>query len=280
MFNKETSEKLQGLGFDVSKLTEAAKADDEQGLDVPAHLKTADEIGKLKTDEQYTTFGANRFNEGKTAFSEIKAKELKETHKIDIDGKDIDAVIDAMIEAKVKETGETPKEWATDKKKLQDALKHEQEARKTDNTTYSQKLRTFEQRGAVSSLVDTKKETKIAKSEVIDLFFLQHHAEIIDGRTVWFKGEDKLIDDALEPIKTEAVFAAFMDSGNYYVGSGMGGDDDNDGSGSSGKFKSLVAFTAYCEKNKINPASEEGQKLLKDKRDESVSEEAFYNAKA
>ena len=61
------------------------------------------------------------------------------------------------------------------------------------------------------------------------------------------------------------------------MGGGGGG-----GGGSSAKFKTLIEFEDYCEKQdpKINPLSEEGQKLLKEKKDESVSSEDFFNSKA
>lgn len=277
MFTDGDKKEFERLGFDVSKLIEVAKSDKEESLDVPS-LKTKDEFSKLKTEDQFNTFGTNRFSEGKSAFSEIKAKELKETHGIEIDGKDIDKVIEAITAKKLKESGAKPDEWAEEKKLLQKSFNDEKEGRKSDNVSFSKKLANFEMRGEVSGLVDSTKKTKIEKGDILDIFFLKHRNETQDGRTVWFQGDKKLQDDSLEPLSTKDVFGSFMDERKYYVNSGMGGEDGDKPGGANGKFTTFAEFEKYCEKNDLQPNSPEAQKLLIEKTDPEVAaSEPFMN---
>ena len=88
MLNQETQEKLESLGFVVSELENAIKSEKEESLEVPTLYK---EQGM--NEEQKRIFGNNRFDEGKKAMSEIKAKEIKSTYGIEMDGKNIDEVI-------------------------------------------------------------------------------------------------------------------------------------------------------------------------------------------
>ena len=116
MLPKETKDKLVALGFDVSKLEEAVKSEDEQSLDVPT----------LYSEQQYNDFGGNRFKEGKNAFSEIKAKEIRDKFKLQTESKDIDEVMNGIIEMKIAEVNKDPDERVkalkSDKESLQSLL--------------------------------------------------------------------------------------------------------------------------------------------------------------
>lgn len=90
MLNKETENELKRLGFDVSKLIEAAKAEEVVSLEVP----------KLYTDDDKSTFGNNRFEEGKSAMGQILSKQLHDELGLNLeDGrKDINQVVKAYGE--------------------------------------------------------------------------------------------------------------------------------------------------------------------------------------
>jgi len=280
MFNEETIKKFEGFGFDVSKLIEVAKSDKEASLDVP-NLKTEEEVSKLKTEDQFNTFGSNRFGQGKEAMEEIRAKEINDKNELGLEEKDrknLDMVIDAFAAKKLKESGAKPDEWAQEKLTLQKNFLTEKEGRAADNTVFTQKLAIFKLRGEVSGLVDSTKKTKIDKGDILDIFFLKHRSQIVDGRTVWFQGDKKLQDDSLEPLTTKDVFGSFMDERKYYISSGMGGGDGNENGSADDKFTKFVDFVKYCEKNDLDPNSEEAQKILIDKTDPKVAaSEAFMN---
>lgn len=260
MLNTETKERLQGLGFDVSELEKAVKSEEEVSLDVPTLYKD-----KGMSDEDKTIFGNNRFEEGKRAMSEIKAKELKNTHGIDTEGKDLSVVIDAIIDKKIKETAGTPDERVTaletDKKTLQTKLKELEEEKTSLINKHSTELFTFESRQAVkSSLPD--KGLVIPKDDITDLFFNVHRVDKDDqGRTIVKKGDEVLKTATLEPIPLKEAVSTFVQERKYVSSNGMGGDDGA-GSPSSKKFKDTVEFTEWCTKNNVAPMSPEGQKIL------------------
>lgn len=276
MLNKETNDKLVALGFNVSELAEAVKAETEKSLEVP-NLKTEDDFSKLINEEDKKTFGNNRFNEGKGAMSEIKAKELKEKHGIEIEGKDLDSVIDAYLSSKMKEAGANPSELAKEKKILQQKIVDIEKNLSDKTAEFQSKLSSIDNRNQVNALIPDK--TIIPKEDLVTLFNNRYRIALEDGRTIIYKGSEKLQDNRLEPLALKDVVASFIDEGKYLGAGGMGGDDDKGKSGGSAKFKTLNEFTDWCKKQDppINAVSEEGQKLLQEKKDESVSAEAFYN---
>ena len=278
MLNKETQDKLVALGFDVSKLEEAIKSDSEQTLDVPS-LKTSEEFGKLFTEDDKKIFGNNRFNEGKGAMSEIKAKELKEKYGIEVDGKDLDSVIEAYVANKVSETGAKPAEWADEKKTLQQKISDAESNLLTKTTEFKNKLSNIENSNAIASLIPNG--TIIPKEDLLTIFNTRYRIAQEDGRTIIYKGSKKLQDDRLEPLAIKDVVASFIDEGKYVTNGGMGGKDDQGKGGGSAKFKTLNEFNDWCSKQDppINAMSEEGQKILSEKKDEGVSSEDFFNSK-
>lgn len=277
MLKQETKDKLVAYGFDVSKLEEAVKAESETSLDVP-NLKTEDEFNSLISEEDKKVFGNNRFNEGKTAFSEIKAKELKEKHGIEIDGKDLDKVIEAHVASKVAETGGKPQEWAEEKKALQTKYDDAQKDLLDKTDEFTKKLSNIENRNQVVSLIPDK--TIIPKEDLVTLFNTRYRIATEDGRTVIYKGSEKLQDDRLEPLALKDVVSSFIDEGKYLPTNGMGGGDGQGKGGGSANFKTLNEFNDWCKKQDppVNPMSEEGQKLLSEKKDGDVTTEAFYNS--
>lgn len=278
MLNKETQDKLVAYGFDVSKLEEAVKSDSEQTLDVPS-LKTNEEFSKLFSEDDKKVFGNNRFDEGKKAMSEIKAKELKEKHGIEIDGKDIDAVIEAYVSNKVAETGAKPAEWAEEKKTLQQKISDAENNLLTKTTEFTNKLSNIENSNQISSLIPNG--TIIPKDDLLTIFNTRYRIATEDGRTVIYKGSEKLQDNRLEPLAIKDVVASFIDEGKYVTANGMGGNDDKGKGGGSAKFKTLTEFNDWCNKQDppINAMSEEGQKILSEKKDEGISSEDFFNSK-
>jgi len=277
MLNKETKDKLVALGFDVSKLEEAVKAESETSLEVPT-LKTVDEFSKLISEDDKQIFGNNRFNEGKNAMSEIKAKELKEKHGIEVEGKDIDTVVEAYVAKKIAETGAKPSEWAEEKKLLQAKIIDAEQKLLDETEGFSKKLSNIENKNNVMSLIPDK--TIIPKGDLVTLFNNRYRIAEEDGRTVVYKGTDKLQDNRLEPLALKDVVSSFIDEGKYIPINGMGGGDDKGAGGGSAKFTKLTDFNDWCKSQDppINPMSPEASKILTDKRDASVGSEDFYKS--
>jgi len=256
MINQETQDKLSKIGFDASKLIEAVKGEEEISLDVPT----------LYTEDQKNSFGSNRFNDGKNAFSEIKAKEYKTKYGIEIDGKDLNKVIDHVIDQKVKETGRKPNEQI-DAYKLQVS---ELQTKLQDSINNTQKLETEFQGRLLKNEVDnilisaTPDKTKIPKQDLLTLFNSKYGVQIQDGNQVVLQNNEVLKDTLLNPVPLKDVYASFLDNGKYVEKDGMGGADYE--GGSSAEFKNMDSFMKYCEKNNIEPMGSEGQKLLAEKK--------------
>lgn len=252
MLNKETENKLKVLGIDVSKLIEAAKADNEVSLEVPT----------LYTEEQKNKFGSNRFDEGKTAMSEILAKDVKKTFNIDIDSKDINEVVKTYGELKSKESGK-PNErilaLEKDNKELQDKLSGALGSVKTIESEYANKLFNIEIKNKLNSLIP--ETTTIPKDDVVTLFLNYYNIEKdVNGRTVLKKDNEILKDNVLNPLEISSVLNQFLDQKQLIKKDGMGGSDRK--GGGSAKFSNMADFMDYCDKNKIEPMGKEGQAIL------------------
>lgn len=276
MLTQETKDTLVAYGFDVSKLEEAIKAESEVSLDVPT-LKTETEFNQMISEDDKVTFGNNRFEEGKKAMSEIKAKELKQKHGLDVEGKDLDKVIDAFTQKKLNESGAKPAEWAQEKATLQERITTAEQKLSDKEAEFTEKLSNIENRNHVFALIPDN--TIIPKEDLVTLFNTRYRIATEDGRTVIYKGSEKLQDNRLEPLPLKDVVSTFLDEGKYITANGMGGGDGGSGGGgSSAKFKTLTEFEDWCKAQDppINPMSEEGNKILAERKDESVGE-AFYN---
>lgn len=254
MLSQEDVNKLNVLGIDVSKLTEAVKSDNEVRLEIP----------QLFTDSQFNEFGKNRFNEGKKAIEEITAKELKEHFKINAEHKDIKKLFEEYGNLKATEAGKKPSELentiAELQKKLTDATTEKQKIQ----SDFQKRLDTIELKNNLSGLIP--EGTKIGKEDIINLFLISHSVEKDDtGRAIVKKGDDVLKDNILNPLDLKTVINSFIDERGFTVKSGMGGNDRT--GGGSGKFKDTAEFMAHCEKNGIDPMGTEGMNLLANNKD-------------
>lgn len=258
MLNKETEEKLKVLGFDVSKLTEAVKAENEVSLEVPA----------LFTEKQKNDFGSNRFDEGKTAMSEILAKDIKKTFKIDIDSKDINEVVKTYGEIKIKELGKPNEKIEAlehEKNELQTKLTDSLNTIKNMESDYNNKLFNVETRTKVLGMIPDN--TVIPKDDIMTLFMTTHNIKNDNGRTIVEKDGQILKDNVLNPLEVSTVLNSFIDSKGFIKKEGMGGTDRS--GGGSAKFNNMAEFMEHCKTNNIEPMSKEGMKLLSENKSEN-----------
>lgn len=258
MLNKETTDKLNVLGFDVSKLTEAIKAEDEQSLEVP----------QLYTESQNTDFGKNRFDDGKNAMSEILAKDIKKNFNIESESKDINEVVKLygtkiLTDANIKpdeKYGNLEKDYKEIQRKLEESI----ESNSSLESDYKTRLFGIQITTKINSLIPEK--TKIPKEDITTLFLTNYSVDKDEqGRTVVKKGNEILKDGVLNPLTLETVLNTFLDERKYIEKGGMGGGDR--GGGGSAKFKNMTEYVAYCEKNNIEPMGVEGQALLSKNKD-------------
>lgn len=259
MLAEETQEQLSKYGFDVSALTEAVKSEEEVKLDVP-ELYTE----KGVSNDDMTVFGKNRYEEGKKVMSEIMAKSYKEKYGIDLEGKNLDSVVEAIKDKYSKPSDNA--ELENSFKELQTKYSDLQSNYERKEQEFSTELFKREIRSKLSNAIP--KDTTIDKSDIIDLYLLKH---TIDSDGVKINGEIQK-NNLLSPLSPEEHFKSWIDSSKYVKRSGMGGEDSKGGS-SVGKFNNFEDFMEYAKNNhSIQWAnSEEGQRFLKQNKSNNFS---------
>ena len=259
MLTKETKGALSKLGFDVSKLEEAVKSDTEQSLEVPKLFTQSDTQGLL-SEEDKRVFGNNRFNEGKDAMSEIMAKQFKETYSIDIEGKDLTKVVQA-IHDKGLESG-NDKELSGRFKNLQEkytSLNNDFEAVKVG---HAKALMQKEQKFNLITAIDPSQKTKISVPDLVDLYMLRHKIDAENGSPVVI-ADGKVVKDNLEsPVEPKAHFLTWLDKNEHFVKEGMGGGDHRGSGDVPGKFTSEAEAYQYMKENDIEPLSDQGLEII------------------
>ena len=265
MLNQETQDKISDLGFDVSKLTDAITSDQETSLDVPTLFK---EKGHSK--EEMTTFGNNRFNEGKGANEEIVAKSFHDQYGLNLpDGKDgrknLAKVFEAFGEKRFNEA--KPEEGLVNAKKdfadLQGRYTSLEEEKQGLINKHKGEL--FSSTVKQSLLGQVPKGTSIDASDLVDLYLMKNQVVDNEGSAaVSVNGEIKK-DTLLNAIPLADDFKGWLDSKGHISKGGMGGDDSKGGSSAS-KFKNVTEFYAYCKENNIEAMGAEGQKFLADNK--------------
>ena len=260
MLNKETQDALSKLGFDVSKLVDAVKAENEVSLDVPK-LLTEEETKGLLTEDQKVTFGQNRFNEGKNAMSEIMAKQYKEKFGLDLEGKELDKVVQA-IHDKGLESGndkELSGRFKNLQTKHQSSLEQIEQMKKVHATEIMQR----DQRFNLLTSLDAGTKTKLPLNDLVDLYMMRHQIDSEEGRAV-VKINNEIVKDNLEsPLMPKEHFKTWVDQ-NYIDRSGMGGGDESGGAGGSATFQNREEAMEYMTNNGIEPMSTEGLKIMSD----------------
>jgi len=256
MYTKETLKKIADvLKLDVSTFEANLKSDKEETLEVPV----------LYTEDAKESFGKNRFEEGKKAMSEITAKDLKTKYNLDITGKNLDDVIEAIAEKRLADAKIAPDEKV---KKLADEKKALQEQ---NSLLLSDKEKLIKEHNDKLFHVETKSKilgyipqnTTIPAEDIAALFMIHYRVVKEDNSVITYKGEQALKDNVLNPVPLQNVVAQFSES--YIKKNGMGGGDS--GGGTPGKFSTMSSFMDHCQKNGIDAMSAAGQKLLTDNKE-------------
>jgi hypothetical protein len=265
MLNKETSDKLAVLGFDVSKLTEAIKAEAETSLEVP----------RLYPETDYNKFGENKdkegFERGKLTVTEILAKKMNDKYSLGFeekDRRDFDKVTEALISKALKDAKIEPDKKV---KELQDDIAKLKDLHESTKTDYEGKLKSMEGQVFNSTLRSSlgnelQGEYMIPKDDIYDIYITRNRVTKDDtGRAVVLNDKGEILKtDTREPISVNDHYKAFADK--YVKKDGMGGDDKT--KAIPGKFAKMSEFKAYCETKKIEPLSEDAQKFLRENKAE------------
>jgi hypothetical protein len=236
MFKKETADRLLALGFDVTKLKEAASSDAEMDFEVPG-LMTKTEISALSTNIR-----KEGEEKGKTIGKELAIKDLKKIAGLEFEGKDPNKFVDSFKAMYQKNDSEAKQALIT----LQGKYKTDIGLRDEMIKTKENNLNRFITNGQVESFLPEK--TVIAKKDLIDLFNLKYQIEVAEGGTV-VKHDGQIIKNGtMDPKPLKDVVSEF--ALGYIEKNGKNGADSGGGSGT--KFTDYNAYLEYTKANNLD----------------------------
>lgn len=260
MINQETQDKLSEYGFDVSKLIDAVKSEEERGLDVPTLHKE-----KGHTKEELTIFGNNRFNEGKSATEEILAKTTHDKYGLDLpEGKEGRKNMEKVAEA-MKLKFSTPSdntEIENNFKAMQSKYEESQNEIASIKTAHENEKFSSGLKQSLTGIVPNG--SSISATDAVDLYLMRNKViKSTDGSAVIELNGEIQKDDILSPINPVDHFKSWLDTSGLIKKEGMNGEDSGSG-GQVVQFKNAKEFAKYAEANGISAMDEAGQKFLAD----------------
>jgi len=260
---KTTIARLAALAkIDEKTLETAIAAADEQEVAIPEDLQ-------VMTKAEGDTRDRNKYNEGKTAGSEMVLKEIKTKHKIEIDGVDPDKIVEAIgaravTEAKIapdKQVEEARKERDQFKQKVLEAqqvadqLKKDKEQLALDN-----RYRSLLPKNRDEILTDDEYLMSTKSRYAIET---RENREVVIDRTT-----NDIVKDAktLEPKKPEDVFSGYFTERKWIKAEEKGGGGRGGGSpapgGGAGKFAKLSEVRKWVEDQGENINGQKGQSMM------------------
>lgn len=264
MINKETQERLSKLGFDVSKMADAFKSDQEVGFEVPS-LLTQSDVGNYLNEEQKKEFGENSFQNGyqqsKKVMGEIFAKNIKAEYGLEVEGKDLNKVVQSVFDKGAK-SGANP-ELANNFNSLQKKYTELEQKREADLNEYRNRLAISNIKHQLLGSIPSDQKTKIGRNDLVDLYTLKNKIQTNDngGAVIIDNTGEVLKDNLLNPVNPVKHFTSWIDQNGYIEKSGMNGSDSK-GGGSSSAFKNDKEAYDYMVANGINPMSDKGLKIM------------------
>lgn len=259
------ADRLKGVKVGEENLTPEkliALLKDEKEVELavtPVHLLDETQLTELKTN-----IGKEKYEEGKTAGSEMFAKDLKKKFGIEKEGKSLDVVSSYLTEKLQAEASKEPNQKITE---LTESLSALQKKYETDVTGFNETIiglkKNIEQRDIdfymqsnmpqlngilpKHALTVYKSERQFAKDEAGNLNIL------VGG---------KVLKDNLEkPVDFATDFTNFAKQYGWTGEAGRGGG--NTYGSSSNEFKTMNDLMKHMKDNKIDPTKPEGLEMIK-----------------
>lgn len=224
--------------------------------------------GDFVSHEQLETLKSTVRDEGKkegqTIGYDFAMKDIKKDFGIDVEGKDR-KVIAENIRAKIMADAKIE----PDKKvnELKQSLEALQKTYQTDIETKTNELERYKQT-VQQFKIDSELTNHLPQglSGIKPQHFLviaktEYGFDYDNGELVVKKGDQVMKDRMEKPLKPSEVLLELARQSGFIGQPGRGGEP---GGQPAGDFKSINDVYAHMEKNKINPMSDEGQKLIAD----------------
>ena len=200
------------------------------------------------------------YNNGKTAALEMKGKDLKKKYNIDIEGKDIDSIVEAYAESKVKAAKIPESEKLTKYEKDIDQLRSNLAKEQQEKADIQKQYETKEQRMRIDNALlmaipEKAVNENMTRSDRVALFKnAGYDLAIVDGKTVvTLNGDVQKNTITLEPLSISEVISKFADDKKWIETDGGRGGKDDTGKNKPGSWE---AFLEEMKGKGINPGTQ------------------------
>ena len=194
MLKQETIDLLAGNSrLDAAKLVEAIKSEDEQAIEVNAFKVFTDEELTERLTNETTTAKQQSYNEGKDAALEMKAKDWKAKHGIDIDGKDLDQFLDAYTK-KISVKPDDNENLKTIEQLRTNILAKDTEI-ETLKTDYQKQIEGTQLESSVSNSIPNNLIDGWNRTDATKFYMASRKAEIVDGKIIIKDATGEIIKD-------------------------------------------------------------------------------------
>lgn len=256
--------KLAGLAkIDPAVLKEAITATEEKDVTIPEDLQ-------VMTKTEADTRDRNKYNEGKTAGTEMVIKDIKKKHGLTVEGEDPDKVVEAIKTAAVTEAKIAPDKQVEEARKERDQFKQKalQAEQQTETVKKEKDLLALDNR--YRSLLPKDRADLLNDDEYLMSTKTRYAIETRENREVVIdRTTNEVVKDGktLEPKKPEDVFSGYFTERKWIkVEEKPGGGGRGVGSpapgGGAGKFAKMSEAKAWVEGQGKNINGQEGQAML------------------
>jgi hypothetical protein len=266
MLKPDTLDKLIAtLKLDKEKFTAALNDKNEVDFELPAlSVFTPDEL-KIRDEN----IKKERYSEGKTAGSEIAVKEFKEKFGITIEGKNLEAVVEAVKTKILEEAKIEPNKQLQEKEKAIEALRATITAVTGEKTALEDSIKSMRLEARIVSEIP---DGIIGKDEVLGLMKIKGYSfDEENGAIIPKLNGEKILNNLQSPEAIKTVAASFMTERKLIADEsggrgGRGGKSDKTGDNvktiadlreqfeKDGKSLNGQEFAARCmELSKDNP---------------------------
>lgn len=227
-------------------------------------LKLNDDL-VIRTKEEAETLETNIKNEnfvkGETTGRELVLKEMKETLKLDFEGrKDPNKFIEAFKVHVLKDAAIEPSAKIDELTKDITSLQTQLTESKNSFTTLQEQGQIKDQQLSIDNMIlkELPDKTTITKADMLTIFKSRNEMELTEGKLTFKKNGETLKDDLKNPLGIESIVKTFSQDFMVKVN---GGGDGNDETGNA-QQGSLKAFQEEMKDNNIPAGSMEFNREL------------------
>lgn len=240
----------------------AIVATDEQDVAIPADLQ-------VLTKTEFETRDRNKYNEGKTAATEILLKEIKAKNNIELDSNDPERIMDAIRKKAIEDAKIAPDKQVDEAKKERDQWKAKAATAEQAAEELKKQTTQLAADNRYRALLPKDRSDILNDDEYLNSAKSRYSIEIRDGKEVVIdRTKNEVVKDTknLEPVAPADVFKGYFAERKWIVeeqkGPGGRGGKDSIPGGGAGKFAKLSEARAWVEGQGKNIQGAAGQTML------------------